>query len=103
MWQDEEIEYVLKTQKNSEDAAKSLLQAKIRQLAITPRIRLGGFTLDTTAIIANMKDNLTAIGVNQATNSPWAGGLSISAKAQQVTNKDRVPGRFRRGLFENPR
>ena len=101
LWQNEEIAFVLSEAVSVEEAARQLLQAKIRQISLTPRVRLGSFTFDATALISSLKENLEALGVTRGSMAPWAGGISQGDKKARESSKDRVRPRFHRGQFDN--
>lgn len=103
LWQNAELTYIIGITESSEEAARRLLQSKIRQLALTPRVRLGSFTYDASSLISSLKDNLEALGITRGAMAPWAGGISKLQKEGQETREDRVTPRFRRGQFDNPR
>ena len=103
LWTNEELDFVLGDTSSEDEAARQLLQAKIRQLSLTPRVRLGSFTFDATALISSLKENLEALGVSRGSMAPWAGGISKADKQARESRQDRVKPRFHRGQFDNKR
>ena len=103
LWQDEEIDFLITQTTSLQEAARQLLQSKITQLALSPRVRLGRFTFDASSLLRALKENLEALGVTHGSMAPWAGGISKTQKAEQETRGDRVAPRFKRGQFDNRR
>lgn len=98
---DEEIAYIVGTQRNARQAALAACYAMLRKLAPRPDETVGPVSVRNSAVIANIKASIASIKYEIAVSAafPWAGGISVSDK-QANNGGDVVQPVFRKRMLQ---